>query len=110
MAGTLVTISGDTATLTVKAVQIDPANPNMEFSSGSFKASVDERRVALLQMAIPTGSKRFSIRFEFTDPSLASMDTRGVPVYITQEERITPYREQLPEVGSKAEDTHRVSG
>lgn len=95
--GATVTISTDTCNLTIKSVQINPADPNLEFESGSFKGSVDERRVAVVQMVIPTGTKRFTMRWEFTDPSLAATDIRGLPIYITAEERITPFSDNVRE-------------
>lgn len=97
MAGNVVTITSDTATLLVQAIQANPASPDMQFSSGSFKGTVDERRVALVIMAIPTGAKLFSVRFEFTDPALATVDIKGVPVYLTKEDRIVPFTEGLRE-------------
>lgn len=106
MPGTEVTISSDSSTLTVKAIQVIPTDPNMEFSSGSFKGTVDERRVAFLIMAIPTGGKLFSLRWEFTDPSLATVDIRGLPIYITPEERITPFSDNVREQAEK----HNVGG
>ena len=92
--------------MTVKASPINPADPAMEFSSGSFKGTVDERRVAFIVMAIPTGSKLFSMRWEFTDPSLAAVDIRGLPIYITAEERITPFSDNVRE----KPESHNVGG
>lgn len=107
MAGNVVTISSDTATLLVQAIQADPATPDMQFSSGSFKGTVDERRVAFVIMAIPTGSKLFSIRFEFTDPSLATVDIKGIPVYLTREDRIVPFSDNVRERESEEEKRQR---
>lgn len=90
---TQVTITSDTCTLEIQAAPLVPGNPAMEFASGSFKGSVDERRVAFVNMAIPTGSKRFSLRFEFTDPSMATVDLWGSPLFLTAEDRIRPYTE-----------------
>jgi hypothetical protein len=41
----------------------------------------------------PTDDSVLRLRFEFTDPLLATVDTTGKPVYLTAEDRITPYRE-----------------
>lgn len=92
--------------MTVKAAPVNRGDPDMEFSSGSFKGTVDERRVAVVVMAIPTGSKIFTMRWEFTDPSLAAVDIRGLPVYITAEERITPFSDNVREKAP----SHNVGG
>lgn len=90
---TQVTITSDTSALELMAEPVVSTDPAMEFSSGSFKGAVDERRVAFVNMAIPTGSKLFSLRFEFTDPILAAVDMWGTPTYLTDEGRIAPYQE-----------------
>jgi hypothetical protein len=90
---TQVTISSDTSTLEIQAAPVVSTDPAMEFSSGSFKGTVDERRVAFVDMVIPTGTKLFSLRFEFTDHLLATTDIWGTPVYLNDEDRIQPYQE-----------------
>ena len=97
MAGNTVTISSDSSTLTIKASQIVGTDPDMQFEFGSFKGAVDERRVAFIGMVIPTSGKRFTMRFEFTDPALATVDIRGLPVYLTAEERVTPFSDNVRE-------------
>lgn len=94
MADNTVVILADTATLSLRAQPANPASDPLEFSSGSFKGCVDERRVASMVLAIPASSKLFSLRFEFTDPSLATMDIKGVPMYLTDEDRLTPAPEE----------------
>lgn len=90
---TQVTITSDSSTLELRANPVVVTDPALEFFSGSFKGSVDERRVALVNMVVPTGTKRFSLRFEFTDPVFATADIWGTPTYITDEDRIKPYQE-----------------
>lgn len=106
MSAANVTISSDSSTLRLNATPVNPADAAMQFSSGSFKGAVDERRVAFCILAIPVGGKLFSMRFEFTDPSLANVDLKGIPVYITAEERITPFSDNVRE----KEADHHVAG
>jgi hypothetical protein len=70
------------------------------FLSGSFNPSPDERRVITLflnfdigNIGDPSDDSNLRLRFEFTDPLLATVDTLGHPVYLTAEDRITPFRE-----------------
>lgn len=92
MASNNVAILGDTGTLNIQIIPLGGANP-MEFRSGSFRASVAERRVAGVFLFIPMGGKSLELRFEFTDPAFATEDIKGIPVYVTAEDRITPYTE-----------------
>jgi hypothetical protein len=93
MAGFLFEIVGDTGHLRLHS----PPNiisDGWYLLSGSFNPSPDERRVITMFLAndaFPDHILR--LRFEFTDPTLATMDTTGQPVYLTSEDRITPYRE-----------------
>lgn len=91
--GTVVEIVGDTGHLRIHAPLDDVLN-FYQFLSGSFNPSPDERRVITVFFTftrIPGSVLR--IRFEFTDPLLATTDTLGNPVYLTSEDRIVPYRE-----------------
>lgn len=88
-----VSINSDTSTLTLITTPLLDTDPAMEFITGSFKGTVDERRVAVLNMVIPTGTKLFTLRFEFTDPLMASVDIWGTPTYLNDEDRIHPYQE-----------------
>lgn len=100
-----VTITTDTGVLRLRGRPLLAADPTMEFLSGSFKGSPDERRVAFVVAAIPDGSKVFSLRFEFTDPALAGSDIYGTPMYSTDEDRVKPYQD-IANLTADATDRH----
>lgn len=86
-----VSIVSDTCTLVLGSRPVVSGDPALEFASGSFTAATDERRVANVNLTVAGGT--FSLRFEFTDHTMANSDIWGQPAYLTQEGRISPYRE-----------------
>jgi hypothetical protein len=92
-----VSIVSDSCTLNLSSRPVIAGDPALEFASGSFTGAVDERRVANVNLTVAGGT--FSLRFEFTDPTMANTDIWGEPTYLTKESRIAPYQEA---VGAKA--------
>jgi hypothetical protein len=88
----VVAIVGDTCTLHLVLEPLDPADPALEFSQGSFHGTVDERRACTVRLAIPDVSAEFTLRLEFTSPQFATVDIKGKPLYQHNPD-ITPYEE-----------------
>lgn len=87
-----VVIQGPTGTLSIQAISVGAA-PTLEFRSGSFRGSADERRVVGVFMFIPTGGKEFELRFEFTDKDFAENDLKGKARRAAPSEEVPPYTE-----------------
>ena len=87
-----VVVCGESGNLSVKATALD-GSPEMEFRSGSFKGTVDERRVCVVFMTIPSLSKNLTLRFEFTDPGFSDVDLLGAPTRVSELQTVDPYRE-----------------
>ena len=90
--GNQVVVLGDSGTLSVQGLPVGAA-PDLEFRSGSFRASVQERRVCGVFMFIPTGGKEFELRFEFTDPVFAQEDLLGRSTKFDPDAEVDPYKE-----------------
>lgn len=96
----IVEIVGDTGHLRLFAPPAGVGVGVWAFLTGSFNPSPDERRVVTIfltndvgNIGDPTDDNTLRLRFEFTDPLLATVDTLGNAVYLTAEDRIAPYRE-----------------
>lgn len=87
-----VVVVGESGTLAIQAIATN-AGPEMEFRSGSFKGTIDERRVVTVFLAIPAISKDLTLRFEFTDPSFAATDLVGESTQWSGLQTVEPYRE-----------------
>ena len=83
---------GPTGTLAIQAISVTGA-PTLEFRSGSFKGSADERRVIGVFMVIPSLSKEFELRFEFTDKDFAVNDLKGRSRRAEPTDTVEPYTE-----------------
>lgn len=90
--GNSVVIQGPTGTLSIQAISIAGA-PTLEFRSGSFHGSADERRVASVFMVIPSLAKEFELRFEFTDRDFAENNLKGQPRRDDPSEGVDVYTE-----------------
>ena len=88
-----VTILGESGTLSIVARPWTIGAPEMEFSQGSFRGSVDERRVIGVFLAVPSLAQEFELRFEFTDPGYATVDLNGNPLQIEKLAGVLPYTE-----------------
>lgn len=88
-----VSIVSDTTTLFLTLEPIDPADPALEFSQGSFNGCVDERRVCTVRLAIPDVSAEFTLRIEFTSPQFATVDIKGKPLQQVAP-LVSPYSEK----------------
>ena len=88
-----VAIVSDTSTLFLTLEPINPADPALEFSQGSFNGCVDERRVCTVRLAIPDVSAEFTLPIEFTSPQFATVDIKGHPIY-SVDPKVKPYREK----------------
>lgn len=73
-------IQGDSSNLLIRATNLNDPDP-LEFLSGSFRSSAEERRVATVFFVTAGGTKTFQLRFEFTSPSFIEHDITGKPVY-----------------------------
>jgi hypothetical protein len=69
----------------------------MEFFQGSFRGSVDERRVAGIFMTVPSTGAILELRFEFTDPNFALYDLHGNPTNLEELKGVQPYTEPRQE-------------
>ena len=72
-----VAILGESGTLNLTV--LDLGAPALEFRSAAFRGAVDERRVIVVFLTIPSLAQEFTLRFEFTDPGFATLDLFGVP-------------------------------
>lgn len=94
--GNQVVVIGDSGTLSIQGIPVGGV-PDLEFRSGSFRASAQERRVCGVFMFIPTGGKEFELRFEFTDPVFAQEDIKGRSTKHDPNAVVEPYREPRAE-------------
>lgn len=90
--GNQVVVMGPSGTLAIQAISVG-GSPTMEFRSGSFRGSADERRVIGVFMFIPAGGKEFELRFEFTDKDFAENDLNGKPRRSDPSKEVDPYTE-----------------
>jgi hypothetical protein len=75
---TNVEIVGDSCNLAIAATNL--TGDEIEFLSGSFVGSPDERRVANVFFIIG-GTKTFVLRFEFFDPTFIETTLTGKPIF-----------------------------
>ncbi len=75
MAVNTVSIIGDQSYLHVYATNLTGAFP-LEFLSGSFRGTVEERRVASIFLVI-NDTEFFEVRLEFSDQAFTTTDIKG---------------------------------
>ena len=79
---TKVHVIGDSSNLDIAASPLG-ASPELEFLSGSFRSSPEERRVCTVFLGIAGTAKVFQLRLEFTDAAFIEHSVTGKPVYRT---------------------------
>lgn len=78
MATNLVSIIGDTGTISLKATNVTSVDP-IEFISASYRPGPDERRV--ISVFLNVAGKSCELRFEFFEPSFPEIDIVGKKLY-----------------------------
>ena len=87
MADTNIVVVGDSSHLVVSTNRITAVDP-LEFLSGSFHGSPEERRVATIFLVTAGGTKTLSLRLEFTDPAFIEHSITGKPVFTNSDDQI----------------------
>ncbi len=80
MAVSTVSITGDNSNLTLRAVNLTGASP-LEYLSGAFRGSPEERRICHVFLITAGGAKTFEVAFTFMAPIFVEHTVKGVPVY-----------------------------
>jgi hypothetical protein len=84
MATNTIDVAGDSSQLLIQATNLSGLDP-LEFLSGSFRSSPEERRVCTVFFIAAGGTEPFQLRFEFTSPLFIEHSVTGKPVYRTQD-------------------------
>lgn len=75
---TTVSLAGDRSWLTIRAQNITGPD-SVDFLSGSFRSTPEERRVASVFLEVTTApAKSFELRFEFSDVAFTETNIKGV--------------------------------